>query len=187
MSIKLESVDNLKTFIGKTDAVDDTLLGNILNYVSTEFEVFCNRKFLKQQRTSYFDSGKKYYALNAFPIDSTTTLTVTYGSTVQTLNSDYYVWEDRGLIEFYSIPSCTQPKEILIVWSGGFTETSGVLDVPDDLKYACVMQASYAFRRRKDLGNSSISTGDGRITISTVDLLPDVKKILNRYKYYAIR
>lgn len=188
MSIQLITVAELKSFIDKSDSNDDTLLTSIIQYVSKEFEVYCNRFFKKDQRSKYYDAGNRFFNLTAWPIDSTTTFTVTYDSDVQTINDDYFVWYDEGVVEFYETPTRSEPKQVYITWTGGYTETSSVLAVPDDLKFACVMQCAFVYARRRTLGLSGINSPDGRIQVlSTANLLPDVIKILNRYKHYAVQ
>lgn len=182
--------DDLKPLLTKavSDVDDSTLLTSIVTWVSTEFERYCNRLFTKAERTKYFDAGSKYYVVNAFPIDALATLTVIYDSDEQTLASDYWVWYDEGVIEFQSTPSKTEPKQISITYTGGYESVDGVLAVPDDIKYACVLQSAFVYRRRKDIGLSSASMPDGSISVmSPTKLLPDVVSILNRHKSYSFR
>jgi len=171
----LASLDDVKTFLEKTDTQHDGLLEQIITGVSARIELFLNRNLEQKERTQYFDAGKRYYYLPAYPIDITATLTVTLDGTVQDKDDDYFIWEDEGLIEFYSAPTYIEPKQLKIVWTGGYTSTT----VPEDIKYATILQSAYIFRRRKDLGASSVSSPNGSISVSApTDLLPDVKKLL---------
>ena len=96
-----------------------------------------------------------------------------------------------GVIEYFTTRThSNQPKPIKVIYTGGYEElydgTEYVLDVPDDLKRACLMQAVFEFRRRRDLGLLSVTTPDGSISKNTAaELLPDVKKSIMEYKNYS--
>lgn len=187
----LISVENdLKPFLtkGTSDVLDDVLLGNIVKWVSAEFERYCNRLFTKTQRTKLFDAGFRYYVLSAIPVDSTTTLTVMYDGNTQVLNTDYWVWYNDGIVEFSVTPSRSNPQQISITYTGGYAEVDSVVSVPDDIKFACVLQSAFVYRRRKDVGLQAINMPDGSVSVANpTELLPDVKSILNRYKMSNIR
>lgn len=72
-----------------------------------------------------------------------------------------------------------------IAWLLGASYIIGTL--PKDLKRALIKQITYAFRRRKDLGLMSVTSPDGTISKMSVDeWLPDVEKVLNKYKRYSL-
>jgi hypothetical protein len=55
------------------------------------------------------------------------------------------------------------------------------------LKRACAKQTAYELQRRPDIGLSSVTFPNGNVNKFSVDeWLPDVKKILERNRYYAI-
>jgi len=128
----------------------------------------------------YADAGRSKYYLPAFPIDLSSTLSVVNDSTTQVINSDFYVWEDSGLIEFTQIPSYNRPKQLSFAWTGGY---ASVDVLPNDLHLAVILQSSFVFRRRKDIGVSSISLPDGSLSVNTpTELLPEVKSILKQFR-----
>lgn len=188
--MRLASLTELKAVLEKTDSNDDTLLGMILDHTSKLIETHLNRDMAKVERTVYRDAGKCYYYLSAYPIDENATLTVTYNGTAQTKNTQFFVRSEAGLIEFAkeAIPSYNEPKELVIVWTGGYassgSESSLCLDVPLDMKEAVLKQCAYNFRRRKDIGLSSVSMPDGSISkfSSGIALLSDVRTILKPYR-----
>ncbi len=237
--MRLIKVPDLKSFLEITVTTQDTLLALINDLVSSRIEKWLNRNLTKTAYSVYFNSGRKFYYLPAYPIDTSATLTVTYDGTVQTLDDDYYVWATEGLIEFDDETVYCDPKEVLIAWTGGYTETaisevlgtdglnykcilthtataankpvtgvdyatywsqtgsSGVawasgtqyLDhaylsgIPDDIRLAAIMQMAFTFRRRKDIGLSSITLPDGSISKNVpVKLLDEVMDILRPYR-----
>ncbi len=188
--MRLVSLVDVKVFLEKTDADQDELLGLIIDHVSGWIEEYLNRKLTKESRTVYRDAGKRYYYLSAYPIDESATLTVTYDGVLQTKNTDYFVRADDGLIEFhkFAISTYDDPKEMVIVWTGGYasagSDDSECLSVPMTIQEAALRQCVYNFRRRKDIGLSSVSMPDGSVSKSPINsfLLPEVKDLLKNYR-----
>ena len=176
----LASLSNTKLFLEIQVATHDTLLSLLLAQISKRVETFLNRDLEKKARTVYYDAGRKLYFLSAYPIDSTAILTVIDETTTRIINSDYYVWYDEGLIDFYTIPTYNRPKQIAITWTGGYVNTNAV---PGDIQLAVIMQTAFVFRRRKDIGLTSISMPDGSISVNApTELLPEVKAVLKSYR-----
>lgn len=182
--MKLVSVLEVKDFLEKTDSEHDSLLSNLIEDISSRIETFLNRNLTKTEYTEYFNGGRHRYHVKAYPIDTGQTITVSIsGTTSYTINNEYYVWEDEGIFEFVTAPSTTLPKQIKLVYTGGYTETNGVLQVPTDIKRACKMQVVFEFRKRSNLGNKFTSLPDGGVSVEYGgDLLPDVKKILKAHR-----
>jgi hypothetical protein len=183
--MKLCSVEDVKLFLDKTDSDHDPLLDKMVDFTSKLMESAMNGRLLKKEaRTKYFNPGGRIYLLPAFPVDTTATITVTADGTTQVINDDYYLYDETGIIEFGVDQPWADPKDIVVTWSGGYTEStgSGILDVPDDLEFACMMQTSYFFRRRKDLGTSYILMPDGAASIPVKEgLIAPVREIVDRY------
>lgn len=170
------SLTDVKLFLEKVDTSHDDLLNLIILNVSARIEKYLNRLFEKVERTQYFNAGRNYYYLPAYPIDLTAALTVTDSDVVQTVNSDYYVWDDIGMIEFYNAPAFNTPRQIKIIWTGGYASYDLL---PQELQYATILQSVFIFKRRKDIGLNSVSMPDGSISVNApTDLLPEVKQVL---------
>ena len=183
MSIQFTDNTAVKAIMEKTDSTHDTILTTLIQQVSADMQTYCRRNFKKEARTEVFNAGRKHFYLSAPPVDSTATLTVTLTGAAQTIDAGYYLWDDLALIEFITAPTDTTPKAVSITYTGGYTESGSVLAVPDDLKFACTQQIIFLFRRRKDIGLSSISMPDGSINVLTANgWLKNVEDILNRYK-----
>ena len=186
MSIQFVDKTDVKAIMEKTDSTHDTIITSLIQYVSKNMETYCNRFFKKESRTEIFNAGRKHYFLSAPPVDTSVALIVTLTGTAQTVNSHYYLWDDLGIVEFITSPTDTTPKAVSIMYTGGYTESSSVLAVPDDLKHACIEQVIFLFRRRKDIGLSSVSMPDGSINVlSPNDWLKSALGVLNRYKLSA--
>lgn len=190
--MRIITLDNLKKFLEKLpQPKQDALLVQIIEQQSQRFETFLRRKLKAEERTEFFDGGEKSYWLPAFPIDEGQTLTVTRTTDnfVFVKDTDYFVRADEGLIEFANKIPRGLPKLLSITWTGGYTENANtnVIEVPDDLQHACILQCIFVYRRRKDIGLSSVSNPDGNISVMTpVQLLPEVRAILDNYKAFSI-
>lgn len=186
MSIQFVDKSSVKAIMEKTDSTHDTIITSLIQYISKNIETYCNRSFKKESRTEVFNAGRKHYFLSAPPVDSSVTLVVTLTGATQTIDSQYYLWDDLGMVEFITSPTDTTPKAVSITYTGGYAETDSVLAVPDDLKHACIEQVIFLFRRRKDIGLSSVSMPDGSINVlSPNDWLKSVLGTLNRYRLPA--
>ncbi len=184
----LESLANIKAFMEfdtQLGTTYDALLTTLIQGTSEYFQTYTGRLFESAARTVYFDGGRRIYLLNAFPISSSTVPVITVNGESQVENDDYYVDYDNGLIEFaYKIPS--GQKIVKIIYTGGYTSTDSVVAVPSDLKLALTWQVVEEFNRRKSPGSSSISMPDGsRSYTGALELLPQVKDTLDRYKAVA--
>lgn len=188
----LITVSNLKSYLEKTDSTNDFILGVITKGVSTSIQKYLNRFLEKTEYTEYFevDNVRKRFYLKAYPIDLTADFTVTLDDDEQTIDDDYFVREEAGLITFDIPPIYTEPKGLKVVYTGGYEEIDdssiddGTLNVPDDIRMAAYMQAAYMFRRRNDLGISALSLPDGKIEkkAKAGRLIPEVISLLKDYR-----
>lgn len=185
----LVSLADLKTFMQKPGATDDSILAIVLSQVSSDLETYMNRQLEKKVRTVYFNKGRKSYDLQAFPIDLIAPPVVTVSGTVKTLNTDYVIWDTEGFIEFQNVVVSTKLRPIEIVYTGGYAPDGGngnALLVPDDMKLAALLQASYTFLRRDIPGGTSITRpSGGQSFVGGLDLVDRVKKILDRHRKSA--
>ena len=127
--MRLISLTDLKSFMEMTGTIaHDQLLSGVIERVSSVIEKFLNRYLPKAVRTVSRDAGKQYYYLPAYPIDESVSLTVTCAGVAQTKNIQFFVRAEDGLIEFQkaAIPVYTNPKEVVINWTGGYAPSGEV-------------------------------------------------------------
>jgi hypothetical protein len=70
-----------------------------------------------------------------------------------------------------------------------FTTTTLITAITPDLRKACAKQAAYNYKRRKDLGLTTVTYRQGSITKESQshdEFLPSVLKVVDRYRKYAI-
>ena len=196
--MKLITVEGLKSFaeIRDSAAATTTLLGIIVDATSARIQTHLNRNLTLAQYTEYFEAGfsrRKFYA-SAYPIviSANQPFVLTDNGTVLTIDDDFYLRQEDGLIEIDLAPIFVVPRQIKAVYYGGYdvvddstSLNDGALDVPDDMRLAAYMQCSYMYKRRNDLGLTSINIGGGGFSIAkmpAVELLPDVKAILRNFR-----
>jgi hypothetical protein len=185
---KLVTVQDVKDYGFKEESEDEfnSLIDSLIEECTELFEVETNREFELKSRTKKFNAGKRFFFLNAFPIDETiNAVDVQVNGVSRTKDQDFFLNEESGIVEFEFEPTYTKPNEVSITWDGGWTTTtSGIIDAPKSLKLACKMQVSVWFSHRMDLRATSVSLPDGSISVSeSADkLLPEVQKILKRYR-----
>lgn len=187
--MKLITRNDLLAYLdNKSDNTHDTLLDTIIDGVSQRIETFLRRKLTEEERTEVFDGGRKRYLLPAYPIDTGQDITIDIdGVTSFVEDTDYFVWPEMGMIEFSGKISNEKPRILSITWTGGYALTEGSLAVPDDIKRVCIMQCAFEFRRRRDMGISSVSSPDGNITVNRpAALLPEVVATLQPYAHRRI-
>lgn len=176
----LATLTDLKDFLNITNTDSDAILTDLLTKVSKRVETWLNRLIEKSARSKYYDAGRRLYYLPAYPIDTSASLTVYWQDQLQTVNSDYWIWDEEGMIEMYTLYEKTEPREILIGWTGGY---STVASLPEDMQLGVVMQTAFIFKSKKNIGISSISLPDGSMSMNTpLQLLPEVKDILRPYR-----
>ena len=193
--IMLAPLDEVKEFLEITGPQFDDMINHLIVRVSSSMESYVNRNLKLEQRTAYFNSNRRLMFLSAYPVDMAQTFTFLWDNVIQPVDKFWlYVWADVGKVEWFRQPLFVQPKEISITWSGGYeascvtydgTNQNILLAVPDDLKDACIMQTSYNFRRRRDIGVWSVRTNDGVVQnyrIRGGQWLPEVKSILDGYR-----
>jgi len=185
----LNKLSDLKTFMGKTDTVDDSLLLVLMDQVGATIENYLNRKLATGTYTELFTSGLSRYYLRSIPIASITHVKLD-GIEMAEL-TDYVVDHDRGrVLMIRKTGKAVRPLNLAIKYVGGYQTATPSnpaytwVQVPADLQLAVTMQTSHIFRRRRELGMTSVSLPSGSISLADpLDLfLPIVKQKLDRYR-----
>jgi hypothetical protein len=193
--MRLITVTGLKAYLEKEDNEHDGLLDIIINGVSASIEGFLNRNLEKKEYTYYFeaDGNRKKYWLPAYPVDLAERFVLTVYGDTRYVGVDYFLREEEGLMTFYIAPIYYVPKDIKVIWTGGYeliddsSDDDGSLDVPDDYRLATYMQCAHVFKRRNDTGVNIVTMPNGRIDkgwryVKPGALLPEVKDLLSDYR-----
>ncbi len=182
------------------DTSDDAAINDIIRGVSAMFDVYCNRVFLvtSTDETEYYDGGDRIIIIQRFPIVSITSLTESAegiydwdNETALTANTHYRAINKLGTIKKLRNIFMPGIETIRLVYIGGYcaagvTPSAGQYALPDDIREAAIMQSQFTIKRRDDIGLTAVSGQGMSITkFSSMDLLPSVKKTLNKYKYHG--
>ena len=178
---------------GDTD--DDQMLYSIIKGVSAAFDTYCNRTFIlnSSAATEYYSGGRQKLYLPRYPILSITSVTESVdwdwdNETALTADDDYHAMTDRGALHRVGTLWLSGAETVRVVYTGGYvaaggTAGTGETALPDDIQEAALLQSMFTYKRRDDLGLAGVSAMGGSISkFSAIELLPEVKAILNKYR-----
>jgi hypothetical protein len=191
-SMQLATLTELKTLLEKSDTDQDELLNLILTNVSARIESYLNRGLAKATRVESRNGGRTNYHLFSYPVSASSPLVVSVDGTAKTLDVDYQVFEEEGIISFMNLPAETKFKNVSFSYTGGYDlKTTGeteeeIILVPDDLKHAALLQTAFEFRNRDNIGVQRIDMAGGNRVLygELTRLLPGVKQMLARYRRF---
>lgn len=192
----LTSLANLKEYLNITGDGNDTLLENLVDRATELIENFTNRKL--KARDYHYDSDESAYdsdnavmdgndrdrmIMPQHPVNTVTTvrintLSISVRSTV--FDTGYVLDKKNGIIFLAGYIYTLGIKNIEFVYNAGYST------IPEDLEQACIEQAAWMWRQSTPggamLGVSAKTLADGSVSYATKDLLPQVRRVLERYK-----
>ena len=200
---KLTTETTVKTYLGFSGDRNDSLIGALIEDVSYRVADYCDRVFEEEaNKVEYPVGGTGVLMLKNYPITSIASIYEdserSFGAGTLVNSSEYYSAGDaakRGLV----IREASWKRElsgsyhnrwlpgidiIKVTYTGGYSVgLTGYTAVPEALSRLVAKQVAYLFNRRKALGISSASGGEGSQSfISDYDFLPEVKKGLQAYR-----
>jgi hypothetical protein len=176
----------------------DTQLATLGAGVAASFEKYCNRKFGRVVDDTYVCSADRDHTyVPRYPIEEIDSLAlkssesegfVTLSDAL--VNADYVT----GQVYFAGkVGSWWQ--SIRITYTGGYwfntaeedtAQPSGTTALPDDLKLAWVLQCEEIWNKRDKLGIGLAQPSAQQFNLAALDLLPQVKNMLDPYRRYQI-
>ena len=179
MAWELTSFDDLKAFLGLTDAAitDYPALGIIKPSVEYAIESYLGRELQKIERTEtfYVSGPTKMLSLKALPIDSISSLSITMLDESETLESGDYVITKYGLKLLFDL----EDAKVVITYTGGIG--TDYANVPGDIIRAATLQTSFEFQTKSQVGAETVSTEGGTVSRPELGLLKEVKRMLWSY------
>jgi len=183
--------------IGVDNTEYDSMLNRIILGLEDVFNGETGRKLLMTNAdvTEYHTGSGRYLQLERYPVISITSVResalYTFGDeSALTADTDYRLVRDgkNGIIHRIGFKWSEFDDAIQVIYRGGYCGADempgeGEHALPADLREAAILQASFIYKRRNDIGLSSVSAEGGSISkFSAMDLLPLVKETLNRYR-----
>jgi len=188
----------------------DTPIQNLGLGVATAMENFCNRDFARVAGTTeIFPADRCEFLLSRYPVESVTLAeiksTEVLGWVTQTdPNFIRAIQNKTGIVNTGPSDAGKFYEQVRFTYTGGYwwpqldsgdngypdTLPNGAYLIPNDLKYAWLLQCELVWKMRDKLG-TQISEGDGKnrgptYQLSDLDLAPQVKQMIDQYKRYAL-
>ncbi len=194
----LAKLSDLKLWFKLTDTVDDVLLTKLLVGLGKKAMRDCNRIFERQvSRTETRDGGSEDIWTDLVTIETVTSVKEASNldfAGVDDLveNSDYYVDKEKGkLHRMGDIRWLSGRYTVRYIYTGGWLDPAttpvpaGAELVPDDVQDAIVTQARFLWKRKEDIGLTSVGAGGGSWTIvQKTPWLPEVWDVLSKLKRF---
>jgi len=188
---------DLKDRLGISVTIHDILLARIIKGMEAIFNKETKRTLILNAAdvTEYYTGLSTLLQLKRYPVVSITTIRESEiydftNATVLTANDGYRIINGgkNGIIKRLYQNWLDTEDAIEIVYKGGYcaagvTAETSETELPDDLREAAIMQASFIFKRKDDIGLTANSFQGGSISsFSAMDFLPLVKDILQNYR-----
>lgn len=182
------SASNLKTYLGISEATDDTLLGTLITAAQAMIDAHCRQTFeAAADTTRYFDAvrdvnGSMLY-LDA-PLCAITTVTNGDGNTVA---STKYVTEPRNTTPYYALQlkanagvawtyTSTPENAIAIAGKWAYSTTA-----PADIAQTTIRLAAYLYRQRDNASDLDRAIVGASGIMLPAALPKDIQTLLRPY------
>ena len=189
------SVAELKTWIGITDAVDDTLLATVLDEASRDIDNYCGRIFYQTAAGTvrYYMARRSDELLIADCVSLTEVATDADGDRTY---EDTWTATDYDLLPENAAADSEPYTTIAVAPGGDYGFPSGVRKgvkltgvwgwpaVPGAVKQACLLRAAWIFNRRGTPLGLAGSADIGMVRVGRWD--PDFEKMLETYRHVVV-
>jgi hypothetical protein len=175
--------------ISSTDATDDTVIEDIIEGISREFDRVCGRTFYARTETHYYDTPESE-TLNIDDDDLLTITTLTNGDGA-VLNSTYYKLLPNNLSPKYKVKllysmgaywttgtNGNPTGAITILGTYGYSST-----VPEEIRERCKYETQVDYHRRfgENMSSTATVTGAG-VVITAAGFSKKTYQILAGYR-----
>lgn len=169
-----------QSFLGVTGY--DTLIGELIDYVTAGIESYTGRYFTATSVTEYIDGGGDALVVSRPPIISVTSISDHHDTDALLASTNYETELSAGMI--VGSPSADSTMISVNPWASGrrrwkVVYSSGYASIPANVKLAALTWLADIFANRQ--GAKSESLGDRSFTVD--DTMPSrVKLLLSTYK-----
>lgn len=158
----IDTLANVKTFLGITTSDDDTVLTTILGQVDKYIKNYVKWNINREVVTDEYHSADgitKTFVLGMGEVDTGETFTATFDTEDYT-SDDYALYPEEGIVVFYTAPA-QSVRELKFSYTAGYADGS----VPADLQMAFAkMVGGIYFNRESNGAKNSEKLGDYSVT-----------------------
>lgn len=179
MGLLLVEYEDLKDLLNLEGLVisEYPALSLLRDSVTVAIEEYLGRELQSLERTEVVYIGAQNTTmiyLPALPVTSISSIVVSEQGTERTLTeySDYEITE-YGITTYSGIQKC----KITIIYTGGLAVTT------EALTRAALLQISFEFQNKEHIANTYTSTEGGSVSVPTLQLLDEVKRMLLKEKH----
>jgi hypothetical protein len=191
------TTDDVKTRLSISDSEYDVMIAAMIAGLTGRFDAFCGRTLLQPAGdvTEYYTGGSPYMQLNRYPVIAITSVKEAWdrdfdNATALTADDDYWPMNGgkNGIIHRNLVRWPVRPDSIQVIYRGGYAAAgeepgAGEIALPPEIREAAIMQATFIFKRRDDIGLSAVGFEGGSMSkFAAMKLLPDVEKVLVQYR-----
>ena len=200
--MSITALARVKTRASITSTDFDVMLTQIIDGLTALFEQYTRRVLVREVgRVELHDGGTSVLArpLKALPVESVTEIKedsnpVDFDAAIALVDGkDFIVAPDSGVVR--RIPDgagwLKGYRNVRVTYTGGYVAAGATPQVdqaamPEDLQEAATAQAVHLWKYRDQLGVASISADGASLGLPPADLLPMVRKTLDRYRRYPL-
>lgn len=187
----LTTLAEVKTYLNISEDTDtyDTILEQLIDGVSWQFNSYTNRKLKARDLTEYYNGkGRAWIFTREYPINSdkdSIEIFVDsdreYGASTKVDADTIVIDADIGKITLEENTFVNYPQGTKVVYNAGYST------LPYDIVEACRKQIKFAFNKWKDNreGKNTINIDAGSLTFNEDPLLPEVELVLKRYRTHG--
>jgi hypothetical protein len=167
--------------------------------VAAQFERFTNRKFLRTQGAQFVcTADRDHVYVDRYPLESISAVDFRSSSAVGWEAQTDFVWninESTGHV-YWGSAFHDHYAQIRFTFTGGYwwdiTEESndtlpaGATALPDDLKYAWLLQCRELWANQDKRGVNIVQAATDQFSVAAVELAPVVLTTLNQYRRFQL-
>lgn len=192
----LATLSGLKSRLKISDSGEDALLTLLLDEASDQIEQYCGRRmrYVDADQVDLLDGGCGWVRVARWPIVAVIEIREDadreFGAATALDESDYFLAAERGRIHRAPEGAVWQPglRTVMATTRGGWLDPAavaieGVDNPPSHVQSACLLQAVYAWERRRGLSagsQSAIGPGGVLVNYGQYGLLDSVKALLRQ-------
>ena len=184
---------DVKLYLGIKGSGDDTLIDDLITRAQATIDTFARRSFeASADTTRNFDAVADTNGRTLIVDKDLASITTVTNGDGNTISSSNYVTEPRNDTPYRSITilgsstsywqgATNGDNEDAISIAGKWAYSTSA---PDDIKHACILLASWLYRRKDSIGSDAdrpLITGDG-VTILPSTMPAEVQQIIKRYR-----